>query len=133
MNSEQICFCIDIDNGYMESLKKIIRSVLITLRNGLTESELEMYYKHLLGQSIPFKEHGFQTLQELLKSMPGVCVIESETGSQRYYAVADESTKHLEKLVIEQEDSDSDDDDDDDDDEGDMRLQVLAVYSVFVL
>ncbi|XP_033640298.1 uncharacterized protein LOC117300681 [Asterias rubens] len=86
-----------------ESVNRNLRSVLITEKAGVALNRLQGEYQALLGETIPFKEFGFPSLEAYLKSIPAVVSIRrGPTGEMMCAAVADETTKHIASLVSRQ-------------------------------
>lgn len=83
-----------------DSVKKMVRSVLLTERNGLSVSQLQDIYREFVNGGIPFQKLGFSSLESYLKSIPDAArVARDSSGQVMCYAVADQSTKHIESLV----------------------------------
>lgn len=53
-----------------ELVKKMVRAVLQSSKNGVSLSDLQVEYKDLTGELIPYKQMGYATLDALLHSMP---------------------------------------------------------------
>ncbi|KAJ6657360.1 hypothetical protein lerEdw1_002527 [Lerista edwardsae] len=84
-------------------LRKEVRSLLTSIKEGLTPTQLERDYKSMMGEPLPFRALGYQTIMELLVDMPDVVKIcRSADGSVNLKAIADESTKGIASLVARQ-------------------------------
>ncbi len=53
-------------------MKKMVRAVLQSSKSGVSLSNLQVEYKDLTGELIPYKQLGYATLDTLLHSMPSV-------------------------------------------------------------
>lgn len=56
-------------------LRKEVRSLLTSIKEGLTPTQLERDYKSMMGTPLPFRALGYQTVMELLVDMPDVVKI----------------------------------------------------------
>ena len=84
----------------MDELKKIIRALLISTKNGLTVNELCSEYSAITSTSLPYKEFGFFSAVELLKDIPDVVrPIFLSGGVMLLKGIADESTAHIHDMV----------------------------------
>ncbi|XP_066480631.1 tudor domain-containing protein 5 [Tiliqua scincoides] len=84
-------------------LRKEVRSLLTTIKEGLTPLQLERDYRSMIGEPLPFRALGYQSIMELLVDMPDVVKIcRSADGSVILKAIADESTKDIASLVARQ-------------------------------
>ncbi len=55
-----------------ELVKKMVRAVLQSSKGGVSLSNLQVEYKDLTGELIPYKQLGYVTLAALLHNMPSV-------------------------------------------------------------
>ena len=78
-----------------------IRSILCSAKQGLTEFELRKEYSQLFGKEIPYTSLGFNSIYELMRSMPEACYSQKHrTGNiWVYFPCIDESIKDLAELV----------------------------------
>ena len=84
----------------MDELKKIIRALLISTKNGLTVTELCSEYTAITSKAIPYKELGFFSIVELLKDIPDVVrPIFLSGGVMLLKGIADDSTAHINDMV----------------------------------
>ncbi|XP_011669388.2 tudor domain-containing protein 7B isoform X1 [Strongylocentrotus purpuratus] len=85
-------------------IEKVLRSVLISSKGGVPLQKLNYEFKDLLGQEIPYREKGFKNVEAYLQTMPTVCQIRRDpsTGETVCMGVANEETKHLDRLVKKQ-------------------------------
>ena len=88
-----------------EKLKKALRAFLLSSKNGCTPRSLVEDYKHVYGETIPFKQLGFKTLMELLHDMRDAVAVHYRPEGTRLYGIADKSTKHIADMVASQKDS----------------------------
>lgn len=63
-----------------ESIKKMLRAVLQSSKEGVSVSSLQSDYQSLCGESIPLKMLGFSTLEDYLQSIPSVVRLEHRMG-----------------------------------------------------
>lgn len=86
-----------------ETVKKTIRSLLLSAKNGLTPVQLTKDYLAMIGNPIPVQELGFPSLFELLKHMPdAVAMHKSRGGTLMLRGVASDSCIHVAQLVSRQ-------------------------------
>ncbi|KAF8792257.1 Tudor domain-containing protein 7A [Argiope bruennichi] len=93
-----------------EDLKKSIcinlRCVTQSSKGGVPLNQLQNDYKQLLGTPIPFKDLGYNTLENFLCDIPDVvCLKKNVDGSLIVEGVADTSTAHIAKLISKQKPS----------------------------
>ena len=87
-------------------IKRQLRSTLLPNKNGLVPLALEKEYRGFFGKDIPFKEFGFKDLITFLHSMPDVVTIDRLRGGDLIVkAKADESTSHIQEMVVKQKDN----------------------------
>ncbi|TFJ97100.1 NADH dehydrogenase [Platysternon megacephalum] len=79
---------------------KMLRAVLQSNKNGIPLPRLQGEYKSLTGDWIPFKQLGHSTLEEYLKTVPGVVKIEiNKMGEITCHGVACAETVRIAQLV----------------------------------
>ena len=61
-----------MNSNNLEEVKKIIRSLVISAKAGLTFKQLEVDYISQIGTPIPYESHGHLSLESLLDSIPDV-------------------------------------------------------------
>ncbi|XP_069761276.1 tudor domain-containing protein 5 isoform X4 [Narcine bancroftii] len=84
----------------LEVLKKELRSLLISSKNGLTPSELEEDYQTMMGKRLPLCALGYKSVIELVSSIPDTIKVHScANGSILLKGIGDETTKGIEELV----------------------------------
>ncbi|XP_058516716.1 tudor domain-containing protein 5 isoform X2 [Ochotona princeps] len=89
-----------------ECLRKEIRSLLISTKDGLTPQQLEKEYLLMVGSHLPLRALGYRCVMELVLDMPDVVsVCPSGDGLVILKAIPDESTKGIASLVARQRSS----------------------------
>ncbi|CAK8673222.1 tudor domain-containing protein 7-like [Clavelina lepadiformis] len=87
----------------IDSVKKNLRSVLISSKDGVRATKLQGEYRELAGSYIPHSKFGFHSLDEFLSTLKDVVRLGySRTGELTYYAIADLSTQHIQAMVAKQ-------------------------------
>jgi len=87
----------------MVKTKKYLRSALISSKGGLPAEQVYHDYRDIVGEGIPYRRLGYETLDSFLNSVPDVCRISRRpTGEVVVLGVADETTKHIQELVNKQ-------------------------------
>ena len=83
--------------------KKYLRSALLSTKGGVPAEQVYRDYRDLVGEGIPYRRLGYETLENFLTSVPDVCKISRKpTGEVVVVAVADENTRHIQDLVSRQ-------------------------------
>ena len=86
--------------GLLPKTKKYLRSALLTSKGGLPAEQVYRDYRDLVGEGIPYRRLGYETLENFLTSVPDVCRISRKpTGEVIVGAVADDNTRHIQDLV----------------------------------
>nr|XP_044614198.1 tudor domain-containing protein 5 isoform X3 [Equus asinus] len=89
-----------------ECLRKEIRSLLISTKDGLTPQQLEKEYLSMVGNHLPLRILGYRSTMELVLDMPDVVsVCPCGDGTVILKAIPDESTKGIASLVAKQRSS----------------------------
>ncbi|XP_059270017.1 tudor domain-containing protein 5 isoform X2 [Mustela nigripes] len=89
-----------------ECLRKEIRSLLISAKDGLTPQQLEKEYLLMVGSHLPLRILGYRSTMELVLDMPDVvAVCPCGDGTVILKAIPDESTKGIASLVAKQRSS----------------------------
>ncbi|XP_056136395.1 tudor domain-containing protein 7A [Lampris incognitus] len=86
----------------VESVKKKLRAVLLSSKDGVPLSRLRSDYLSMCGESIPLKQMGFTTLEDFLWSVPSVVRMEYRQGKLQCFAGLSKETVHLAELVAKQ-------------------------------
>ncbi|KAH0628474.1 hypothetical protein JD844_009708 [Phrynosoma platyrhinos] len=83
-----------------DRVAKILRSILQSHKNGVPFSRLQGEYKIFTGDVIPFKQLGYSSLEEYLKSIPGFVRFEvGKNGEVICCAVVCQETAGIAQLV----------------------------------
>ncbi|XP_016890620.1 tudor domain-containing protein 7A isoform X3 [Cynoglossus semilaevis] len=88
-----------------ESVKKMLRSVLLSSKGGVSFNNLPSEYRSLCGESIPLKKLGYSKLEDFLKSIPSVVQLEHRNGELICLAGVSEETASIAQLVARQKSS----------------------------
>lgn len=96
---------VDKEDQYVlyESVKKTCRALLQSAKHGLTTHNLARDYESIIGEVLPYKLLGYNSMLALIESMPdAVCVYKQGNGTMILTAVANASCKHISDLVSKQ-------------------------------
>ncbi|XP_058495612.1 tudor domain-containing protein 7A isoform X2 [Solea solea] len=88
-----------------ESVKKMLRSVLLSSKGGVSLNSLHSEYRSLCGESIPLNKLGYSNLENFLKSIPSVVRMEYRMGEMICFAGVSEETASIAELVARQKSS----------------------------
>ncbi|XP_064652910.1 tudor domain-containing protein 7-like isoform X2 [Lineus longissimus] len=87
----------------LSNVKSLLRAVVQSCKEGVPLSKLSGEYRVITGDHIPFKKLGYSTIDDFLRAIPDTASVRrNRDGDLTVYAVADESTAHLEKLIAKQ-------------------------------
>ena len=86
----------------VKTFKIELRSVLMGMKNGASLKQLHGEYETRMGSGIPFRELGFRNVVHLMENIPDVVCLDDSSGELRVYAVADENTAHIARMVSKQ-------------------------------
>lgn len=89
-----------------ELVKKIVRSILCSSKDGITEQELRYEYRMFTNEIIPYAQLGYKSVYELVKDFNVANISRLPTGQYVFHAVYDELTQDLGALVTHQIDRD---------------------------
>ena len=81
---------------------KDLRSVLISAPRGVPLRLIQSDFRMVLGYELPFKQLGFQRLDDFISSVPDVVRVEWSNGEHTCLAVADASTSQIARFVATQ-------------------------------
>ena len=83
----------------LDRTKKDLRSVLISAPRGVALNMLLKDFKQVLGSELPFRQLGFRSVEEFLRTAPDVVRIDQGITGLTCYAVADASTSQIARFV----------------------------------
>lgn len=89
----------------LEEDKIIIRSLLISFKDGCTLTCFKKEYQKMIGNHLPFKKFGYKNEIEYLKAIPDVVRISYCGNDPHLMCVPDEKSIHIHKLVSKQKPS----------------------------
>jgi len=90
-------------NKQLDRCKKYLRSTLLSNKGGVPAAELFKHYQDLVGESIPYKQFNFPTLEAFLSSIPDICQICWSGRDLMVMGVAGRASEHIEKMVSRQQ------------------------------
>lgn len=67
-------------NSYLDTVKAVLKGLLISSAQELTYHQLNRDYKACEGQDIPFSKLGYHNLQSFLLSLDDTLTLNSHTG-----------------------------------------------------
>ena len=83
----------------LDEIKKILRSLLISAKDGLSSQQLERDFVSQIGTPIPYESYGHPTRESLLCNMPDVVLVSKRRGILHYRGVATDETNHIARMV----------------------------------
>ena len=87
----------------IDSVKQLLRSVLLSSKAGVKASRLQGDYQELCGGYIPHTKFGFSSLHDFIVSISDVVRVGRNSDNElTYFAIADSSTQHIQALVSKQ-------------------------------
>lgn len=87
----------------LEKTRKELRSVLISAPRGVPARMLLKDYKMVTGKELPYRQLGFNTLEDFIHSQSDVVRIGSgPTGEPTFYGVANAETAQISRFVASQ-------------------------------
>ena len=89
--------------GLLDEVKKRLRALLISSKGGCSPKQLYQDYREVIGEEIPYEELGFNSLTSFINSIPDVVTVSrTRDGRTMLYAVANQETQHIVKMVSRQ-------------------------------
>ncbi|XP_077460575.1 tudor domain-containing protein 7A [Stigmatopora argus] len=88
-----------------ELIKKNLRSVLQSSKEGVALTKLQFEYSSLCGEDIPLHKLGFKNMEDFLRSIPSVVRLDYKNGDLRCFAAVCSETAHIAQLVARQKSS----------------------------
>ncbi|ESO83883.1 hypothetical protein LOTGIDRAFT_236389 [Lottia gigantea] len=85
-----------------EEAEKQIRALLNSTPAGLAVGELKRDYQQFIGSQIPYQKFGYSSAEDYFNDIPDVITPVWENGKTILKATANETTRHIEKLVSRQ-------------------------------
>ncbi|CAL8333172.1 unnamed protein product [Lota lota] len=85
-----------------DSVKKMLRSVLLSSKEGVPIGRLQTDYRSLCGEQIPHRRLGYPGLEDFLRSIPSVVRLEHRMGEMRCFAAVCKETRHISEMVARQ-------------------------------
>ncbi|XP_013385741.1 tudor domain-containing protein 7A-like [Lingula anatina] len=84
----------------LNGVKSMLRAVLQSSKEGVVAARLPGEYRGITGDPLPFKRLGYCTAEEFLRTLPDVVSARhNRDGELTYFAVADDSTAHIQRMV----------------------------------
>ena len=84
----------------LDRTKKDLRSVLISAPRGVPLSMLLRDFRQILGSELPFRQLGFQRVEDFIRTVPDVVRVDrGVTGEPTCFAIADASTSQIARFV----------------------------------
>ncbi|KAL4217941.1 Tudor domain-containing protein 7 [Mactra antiquata] len=86
----------------LQQVKSMVRSVLLSVKEGVPAARLQRDYEDMVGEAIPFRKFGFSSFENFILGIPDVVRIDRRGGDVICHGVHDDSTAHIKKLVSKQ-------------------------------
>ncbi|KAK2584648.1 hypothetical protein KPH14_006995 [Odynerus spinipes] len=93
------------NSGKRDDIQKIILALLVSQKNAISLTHLDRDYLEQEGEHIPWKEFGYISLFDYLKSMPKYIHLERINGMYYVRGIATDKSKHVSSLVARQKES----------------------------
>ena len=87
------------NNLDLVGVKKIIRSLLISAKDGLNSNQLEQDFISQIGTPIPYESYGHLSLESFLYSIPDVVLVTKRSKPLHLTGVATNETSHIVRMV----------------------------------
>ena len=85
-----------------QETKRQIRALLLSAPKGLTVLGIQDDFQIMLGKTLPFRELGYPTAEELLRDFPDVVRVSCVGEEVMLRGISDTSTEHIERMVSRQ-------------------------------
>ena len=82
-----------------ENVVKLLKSVVVTKKEGYQVSKLGYGYSQLVGTSIPYKELGYTSVNAFVSCLTKDIEIEIEASAKNYQSQTRQNLGHIKKLV----------------------------------
>ena len=82
--------------------KRQIRALLLSAPKGLTVLGIQNDFKSMLGNTLPFRELGYPTAEDLLRDFPDVVKVSRVGEKVVLRGISDKCTEHIERMVSRQ-------------------------------
>lgn len=90
----------------MEEIEQLLQAMVISKAGAtMTVAQLNRDFKTYEGEEIPFRRFGFQQLDEMLRSMPGVLQLNGHGSAATVLPVVTEKTQHIKAMIAKQKNS----------------------------
>ena len=91
---------------FLDEVKKRLRALLISSKGGCTPRQLYQDYREVIGEEIPYEELGYHSLTSFINAIPDVMTTgRTRDGRTVLYAVANQETQHILRMVSRQKTS----------------------------
>ncbi|XP_060526440.1 tudor domain-containing protein 7 isoform X2 [Cylas formicarius] len=85
-----------------EDVKKAIRSLLTSTPNVLNVRTVQKDYKELMGTDVPYQQFGYNSLEQFLKCIPDVCLVQGGGQWATVIPIVNEKVAHINNMVMKQ-------------------------------
>ena len=99
-NVDDVKFEDEAQQKLLERTKKYIRSCLISTKGSTEIHDLEREYQDVCEARIPFRQLGFSSVEEFLKSIPSVCRVRNGFSGMMVDGLADSTTMHIKEMKM---------------------------------
>lgn len=64
-----------MDSGYLNQVKAILKSLVISCPDKITIDKLNRDYRDIEGEDIPFRRLGYNNMEQFLRQIPDTLVV----------------------------------------------------------
>ena len=90
----------------LADVKKRVRALLISSKGGCSPKQICLDYRVVIGEDIPYQELGYRSLMAFMYDIPDVVTVKlTRDNRTMLYAIADEKTQHISRMVSRQKTS----------------------------